>query len=87
MDVHEDAIGVYPNQAIDPRTGRHAATGEEIEVPYWARVDDGTCRIVKNSRVYLVSNGIEVYEDGCSHCNGYLSEDDNYCPNCGRRVC
>ena len=38
MEVHETAIGVYPNVAIDPRTGRHAATDEPVEIPEWARV-------------------------------------------------
>ena len=44
-----------------------------------------TCHIVKNSRKYVLSDGREVFEDGCSICNGYLSEDDNYCSSCGAR--
>lgn len=31
MDIDEAKIGQWPNIAINPRTGRHAATGEEIE--------------------------------------------------------
>lgn len=33
MDVDETAIGQWPNIAIDPRTGRHAATGEDVGKP------------------------------------------------------
>ena len=42
--------------------------------------------IVKNSRKYVLSSGDEVFEDGCSECNAYLDEDDNYCSNCGGKV-
>lgn len=33
MDVDECKIGQWPNIAIDPTTGKHAATGEEVERP------------------------------------------------------
>lgn len=39
MDVHENVIGVYPNIALTPGTNRHAATGEPVVIPEWARVD------------------------------------------------
>ena len=45
-----------------------------------------TCHIVEASREYVLSDGTKLYENGCSECNGYLGEDDNYCPNCGSKV-
>jgi hypothetical protein len=33
MDIDEGKIGRWPYIPVDPRTGRHAVTGEEIEVP------------------------------------------------------
>lgn len=45
-----------------------------------------TCRIVEGSRKYVLSDGTELFEDGCSECNGYLEEGDNYCPSCGAKV-
>ena len=38
MDVHEDAIGVWPNVALVPGTHTHAATGEEVAQPGWSRI-------------------------------------------------
>lgn len=49
------------------------------------KTTERTCHIVKNSRKYILSDGRELFEDGCSICNGYLSEDDNYCSSCGAR--
>ena len=49
-------------------------------------VPERTCRIVKSSRKYVLSDGTELFEDGCSECNGYVGEGDNYCPNCGAKV-
>ena len=49
-------------------------------------VPERTCHIVKASRKYVLSDGTELFEDGCSNCNGYIGEDDNYCPNCGAKV-
>ena len=46
----------------------------------------GTCHIVKASRKYVLSDGTELFEDGCSVCNCYIGEDDNYCSNCGAKV-
>ena len=45
-----------------------------------------TCRIVEDSRKYVLSDGTELFEGGCSECGGYLEDGDNYCPNCGARV-
>ena len=41
MDIDEAKIGEYPNIALTPGTHRHAATGEAVEIPGWARVDNG----------------------------------------------
>lgn len=38
MDINEEAIGIYPNVAIDPMTGRHAVTGEPVEQPKSTRI-------------------------------------------------
>lgn len=45
-----------------------------------------TCRKVENSRIYKMSDGRELYDDGCSICNAYLGDADNYCSNCGAKV-
>ena len=39
MDIREDAIGGWPNVAMEPGTRRHAATGEPVEQPPWSRID------------------------------------------------
>ncbi|MBQ9043833.1 MAG: hypothetical protein IJ111_13590 [Eggerthellaceae bacterium] len=39
MDVHEDAIGVWPNVALVPGTHTHAATGEHVEQPERTKVN------------------------------------------------
>lgn len=49
-------------------------------------LSSGTCHVVKASRKYVLSDGTELFEDGCSVCNGYIGEGDNYCPNCGAKV-
>jgi hypothetical protein len=38
MDIHEDAIGGWPNIAMEPWTRLHAATGEPVEQPPWSRI-------------------------------------------------
>lgn len=45
-----------------------------------------TCHIVKNSRRCVLSDGRELLDDGCSICNGYVGDGDNYCSNCGAKV-
>ena len=60
------------------------ATDENMAKFGWVR--ERTCRIVKNSRKYVLSDGRELFEDGCSICNGYVGDGDNYCSNCGARV-
>lgn len=49
-------------------------------------IPERTCKVIKNSRKYVLSDGTELFENGCSVCNGYIGDDDNYCPNCGARV-
>lgn len=39
MDEALRKSGDYPNIAITPGTHRHAATGEPVEIPEWARMD------------------------------------------------
>ena len=48
--------------------------------------NERTCHIVKNSRKYVLSDGRELFDDGCSICNGYVGDGDNYCSNCGARA-
>ncbi len=57
----------------------------EIEQELNSRAER-TCHIVKNSRKYVLSDGRELFDDGCSICNGYVGDGDNYCSNCGARV-
>lgn len=57
---------------------------EAIEA--WNTRYERTCHTVKGSRKYVLSDGTELFEDGCSECNGYLSDGDNFCPNCGAKV-
>lgn len=45
-----------------------------------------TCHIVRASRKYVLSDGTELFDDGCSVCNGYIGDGDNYCSNCGAKV-
>lgn len=59
---------------------------EAEAIKAWNTRAERTCHIVKASRKYVLSDGTELFEDGCSECNEYLGEDDNYCPNCGRKV-
>ena len=54
MDVHEDAIGVWPNMALVPGTHTHAATGEHVEQPAWTKA--GWMRPAEDVRV--------VFHDG-----------------------
>lgn len=59
---------------------------EAEAIAAWNARAERTCRIVEASRKYVLSDGTEFYEDGCSECNGYLGDGDNYCPNCGARI-
>lgn len=45
-----------------------------------------TCHIVEESLKLVLSDGTELFENGCSECNCYLDYNDNYCPNCGAKV-
>lgn len=49
-------------------------------------VPERTCYIVKEAHKIVLSDGMELFENGCSECNSYLDDDDNYCPNCGAKV-
>ena len=60
------------------------ATEENMAMFGWVR--ERTCHIVKNSRKYVLSDGCELFEDGCSICNSYIGDGDNYCSNCGAKV-
>ena len=64
--------------------GGCGATAETAEA--WNMRAERTCRIVKASRKYVLSDGTELFEDGCSECNTYIGEGDNYCSNCGAKV-
>lgn len=58
----------------------------EHQLAMYGYVKERTCHIVKNSRKYVLSDGRELFDDGCSICNGYVGDGDNYCSNCGARV-
>ena len=74
--VHCNVCDAHSGDVVDTEAEAIAA---------WNSRAERTCHIVKNSRKYVLSDGRELFEDGCSICNGYLSEDDNYCSNCGAR--
>ena len=59
---------------------------EQDAIEAWNTRVERTCRVTRASRKYVLSDGTELFDDGCSECNGYLQADDNYCPNCGARV-
>lgn len=57
------------------------------DVKDWEHFEpERTCCIVKASRKYVLSDGTELFEGGCSECNGYIGDGDNYCSECGRKV-
>ena len=58
-----------------------ALMDEGIKLPI-----ERTCHIVRNSRKYVLSDGTELFEDGCSECNEYVGDGDNYCSGCGAKV-
>jgi Lar family restriction alleviation protein len=60
--------------------------GKKMAIEIWNTRYERTSRIVEGSRKYVFSDGTELFEDGCSECNGYLIDRDNYCPNCGAKV-
>ena len=64
--------------------GPFNSEAEAIEA--WNTRAERTCHVVKASRKYVLSDGTELFEDGCSICNEYIGEDDNYCFNCGAKV-
>lgn len=78
-------LSIYPTEAFDGIGGFEIDLVERVEIEGVDFVRERTCHIVKNSRKYVLSDGRELFEDGCSICNGYLSEDDNYCSSCGAR--
>lgn len=59
MDVHEDAIGVWPNVALVPGTHTHAATGEHVEQPEWTRMRPSLAKLMVN----MISPGRRITED------------------------
>ena len=52
----------------------------------WNTRAERTCHIVKEAHKIVLSDGTELFENGCSECNSYLDDFDNYCSNCGARV-
>lgn len=58
----------------------------EVAIDAWNTRVERTCHVVKNSRKYVLSDGTELFDDGCSICNGYIGAGENYCPNCGAKV-
>ena len=60
---------------------------EEEAIAAWNQRYQPTCHIVECSRKYVLSDGTELFDDGCSVCNGYVGDGDNYCANCGARIC
>lgn len=59
MDVHEDAIGVWPNVALVPGTHMHAATGEHVEQPEYTKANPDPGRLFAD----MLFAGRQVTED------------------------
>ena len=89
MDEALKKSGDYPNIALTPGTHRHAATGEAVEIPASARMDntckpmpDGTCPSCGETvarawaTVHLFDGTVELRP----------TRFYNYCPGCGRKV-
>lgn len=64
--------------------GKFDTEAEAIEA--WNTRSERTCHIVEGSRKIVLSDETELFENGCSECNGYLDDFDSYCANCGARV-
>lgn len=79
-------LSYYPPEASDGIGGVDWDKVESVEIEFDVYVKERTCHIVKNSRKYVLSDGRELFDDGCSICNGYVGDGDNYCSNCGARV-
>lgn len=79
-------LNYYPPEASDGIGGVDWDKVESVEIEFDVYVKERTCHIVKNSRKYVLSDGRELFDDGCSICNGYVGDGDNYCSNCGARV-
>ena len=58
----------------------------ELAIDAWNTRAERTCHVVKNSRKYVLSDGTELFDDGCSICNGYIGAGENYCSQCGAKV-
>ena len=78
-----DVVVVHPLSAPDEPVTYVREDDETVEAFVRAR---STCHITEASRKYVLSDGTELFDDGCSECNGYLQVGDNYCPNCGAKV-
>ena len=63
-----------------------AANEKEQYIAAWNHRTERTCYVIENLRKYVLSDGTELFENGCSVCNGYIGDGDNYCPNCGAKV-
>ena len=63
-----------------------AHTCSDAAIKAWNTRATRTCHIVRNSRKYVLSDGTELFDDGCSECNEYVGDGDNYCSGCGAKV-
>ena len=59
---------------------------EAEAIAAWNARIERTCKVIENSRKYVLSDGTELFDDGCSVCNGYIGDGENYCANCGAKV-
>lgn len=85
--VDDYGLNYYPHDGVyDEQEGIDWSKVERVEIDWVDFVRERTCHIVKNSRKYVLSDGRELFDDGCSICNGYVGDGDNYCSNCGARV-
>lgn len=53
---------------------------------YELGMSERTCYVIENLRKHVLSDGTELFENGCSVCYGYIGDGDNYCSNCGAKV-
>lgn len=78
---------VFCNNGLCPtEPGTAICFSEQEAVEAWNTRAERTCSVVKNSRKYVLSDGTELFDDGCSICNGYIGAGENYCSQCGAKV-
>ena len=90
MDEALKKSGEYPNIAITPGTNRHAATGEAVEIPEWARMDGGTCKPMPDGTCpscgETVANAWATVHLFDGTVEFRATRFYNYCPGCGKAV-